>query len=115
MLSVMMLEFIPNPIEGWLALGVGLLAALAAGAIVRVGELRLALGLVLGFNLAVGLVWTYIGEYKMLDLPAGIPAHVPRFGSFLGLVGLYALFGLGVIAIPFVLRRLWNFGKRKLA
>jgi hypothetical protein len=115
MLSVMMLEFIPNPIEGWLALGVGLVAAIAAGAIVRVGEFRLALGLVLGINLIAGLAAAYVSEYKMLDLPAGIPAHVPRFSRFLGLLGLYALFGLGVIAVPFALRRLWNFGKRKLA
>ena len=56
MLSVMMLEFVPNPIEGWLANGVGLLAALTAGIVVRVGELRLGLGLVLGLNLTVGLV-----------------------------------------------------------
>ena len=56
MLSVMMLEFVPNPIEGWVAIGVGLLAALAAGVVVRVGELRLGLGLVLGLNLTVGLV-----------------------------------------------------------
>lgn len=115
MLSVMMLEFIPNSIEGWLALSVGLLAAVAAGAIVRVGEFRLALGLVLGINLIAGLASAYVSEYKMLDLPPGIPAHVPRFGRFLGLLGLYALVGLGMIAIPFILRGLWNFGKRKLA
>lgn len=113
MLSVMMLEFIPNPIEGWLALGVGLLAAVAAGAIVRVGELRLALGLVLGLNLAVGLVWAYINEYKMLDLPAGIPAHIPKFSNFLEMLALYCVFGLGIIALPFLLRSLWNFGRRK--
>lgn len=115
MLSVMMMEFIPNPIEGWLVIGVGLLAALAAGAIVRVGEFRLALGLVLGINLIAGLAWAYISEYKMLDLPVGIPAHVPQFSRFLGLLGLYALFVLGVIAISFVLRGLWNFGKRRFA
>ena len=115
MLSVTMMEFIPNPIEGWLAISVGLLAALAAGAIVRVGELRMALGLVLGLNLAVGLAWAYISEYKMLDLPAGIPAHIPRFSRFLALLGLYCIFGLGIIALPFILRGLWNFGRRKLA
>ena len=113
MLSVMMLEFIPNPIEGWLALGVGLLAALAAGAIVRIGELCLALGLVLILNLAVGLVWAYIGEYKMLDLPTGIPAHTPRFSNLLEMLALYCVFGLGIIALPFSFRSLWNFGRRK--
>lgn len=115
MLSVTMFEFIPNPIEGWFALGVGLSAALAAGFIVRVGKFRPALILVLCFNLTVGLVWSFISEYKMLDLPAGIPAHIPQFSRFLGLLGLYALFGLGVIAIPFILHGLWNFGRSKLA
>jgi hypothetical protein len=115
MLSVMMLEFTPNPIEGWLALGVGFLAALTAGAIVRMGELRLGLRLVLGFNLAVGLVWAYIGEYKMLDLPAGIPAHIPKFSNFLEMLALYSVFGLGIIALPFILRSLWNLGRRRLA
>ena len=113
MLSVMMLEFVPNPIEGWLAISVGLLAALAAGAVVRVGELRLALGLVLGFNLVVGLGWAYIGEYKMLDLPTGIPAHIPKFSNFLEMLALYCVFGLGIIALPFIFRSLWNFGRRK--
>lgn len=114
MLSVMMLEFIPNPIEGWLAIGVGLLAALAAGAIVRVGELRLALGLVLGVNLAAGLAWAYISEYKMLDLPAGVRAHIPRFSNFLEMLALFSIFGLGIIALPFILRGLGNFGRRRL-
>lgn len=115
LLSVTMLEFVPNPIEGWLAIGVGLLAALVAGTIVRIGELHPALGLVLGLNLAVGLAWAYIGEYKMLDLPPGIPAHVPKFSSFLELLALYSIFGLGIIALPFIIRGLWNFGRRKLA
>lgn len=115
LLSVIMLEFIPNPIEGWLAIGVGLLAALAVGAIVRVGELRLALGLVLGLNLAAGLAGAYIREYKMLDLPAGAPVHIPKFSNFLETLALYSIFGLGIIALPFILRGLWNFVRRKLA
>jgi hypothetical protein len=114
LLSVLMLEFIPNPIEAWLALGVALLAALATGTIVRVGELPLALRLVLGYNLAVGLVWAYIGEYKMLDLPSGIPAHTPRFSNFLEMLALYCVFGLGIITLPFIFRSLWNFGRHRL-
>jgi hypothetical protein len=115
MLSVTMFEFIPNPIEGWFALGVGLSAALAAGYIVRVGNFRSSLILVLGFNLAVGLAWAYISEYRMLDLPYGIPAHVPKFSNFLEYLAIYSIFGLGVVAIPFILRSLWNFGRNKLA
>lgn len=114
LLSLMMLEFIPNHIEGLLAICVGLIAALAAGAIVRRVDFRFGLGLALCFNLAVGSAWAYIGEYKMLDVPPGVPIHVPEFSNFLELLGLYALFGLGVIALPFILQGLWNFGKRKL-
>ncbi len=114
MLGMMFLEFIPNPIEGWFAIGVGLLAALSAGAIVRSGDFRAALGWVLGVNLAIGLVWAYISEYKMHDLPNGI-SHIPKFGNFLEILGVYSIFSLGVVAIPFILRGLWNFGRRKLA
>jgi len=114
-LSMLMMEFIPNSIEGWLAISVGLLAALAAGTIVRVGDLPLALGLVLGINLVAGLAWAYISEYKMLDLLPGMPVHVPEFSNFIRLLALYSIFGLGIVALPFILRGLWNFGRRKLA
>jgi hypothetical protein len=113
LLSLMMMEFVPNPIEGWLAISVGLLAALTAGFIVRVGYFRLALGVVIGFNLTVGLTWAYISEYKMLDLPTNVPAHVPKFSNFLEFLALYSVFGLGIVAFPFILRGLWNFGKRR--
>ena len=114
-LSVMMMEFVPNPIEGWLAISIGLAAALTAGAILLAGNFRLALGVVLGINLAVGLVWAYISEYKMHDLPAGIPAHAPKFSNFLEFLALYSFFGLGIVALPLILRGLWNFGRQKLA
>ena len=114
MLSIVMMEFIPNPIEGWLAISVGLLASLTAGAIVRIGIFRLALGLIFSLNLTVGLIWAYISEYKMLDLPPGLPAHVPKFGNFLEFLAIYSIFGLGIVALPFILRTLWIFGKRKL-
>jgi hypothetical protein len=114
LLSITLFEFIPNPIEGWFAIGVGLLSAFTAGMIIRVGIFRNALAIVLGLNITVGLTWAYISEYKMLDLPSGIPAHIPRFLSFLQYLAVYSIFGIGVIAIPFLLRGLWYFGKRKL-
>jgi len=112
LLGIMFLEFIPNPIEGWLAIMLGLLSALTAGIIVRLGDFRIGLGLVLAVNLLAGLAIAYISEYRMLDLPAGIPAHVPRFFNFMGLLGFYSIIALGVIAIPFILRGVWNFAKR---
>lgn len=114
LLSVVMMEFIPNPIEGWMAIIVGLATALMAVVITRVGSLQLALRFVLGLNLAVGLAWAYISEYKMRDLPAGIPTHIPKFSNFLEFLVLYSIFGLGIVALPFILRSLWNFGRRNL-
>ncbi len=62
LLGVMMLEFIPDPIEGWLAVSLGLLTALTAATIVRLGSYRVTLGLVIGVNLIAALVLAYIGE-----------------------------------------------------
>lgn len=114
-LGVLFLEFIPNPIEGWLAIGLGLLAALAAGVIVRIGEFRLALAIVLSINLFSGIALAYVSEYQMQDIPRGIPVHVPKFSSFLELFAVYCVVALGVVLIPFILRGLWNFGRRKLS
>ncbi len=112
-LSLTILEFIPNPIETWFAIGVGVMAVFAAGIIVRIRGFRPSLLLVLGFNFAVGLVWAYINEYK-LDLPDGRPTHIPSFSNFLEILGFYSILSLGVIAIPFILSGLWNFGRNKL-
>ncbi|NLE44107.1 MAG: hypothetical protein GX620_05260 [Chloroflexi bacterium] len=115
LLSTMMLEFIPNPVEGWLTLGVGSLAALATGAIIRIGRLRTALWVTLGSSLAAGLAWAYIAEYMMLDLPAGIPAHTPRFGGFLEMLALYSIFALGIVVLPFIAGGLYDLGRRRRA
>lgn len=112
LLGVLFLEFVPNPIEGWLAIGLGLLAAATAAAVIRIGKFRIGLGLVLGLNLIAGLSIAYISEYKMLDLPPLAPAHVPQFDRFLMNLLLYTIFGLGVVAIPFILRGLWKLSKR---
>lgn len=114
-LGVMFLEFIPNPIEGWLAIGLGLLTALTVASVVRIGKFQAGLWLILGVNVIAGLSLAYVGEYQMKDFPPGIPAHVPKFSNFLELLTLYSIFALGIIIAPFILRGLWNFGKRKLA
>jgi|GEM_PF-5795554 len=113
-LGIQMLEFIPNAIEGWLALGLGVTFALTCGIGVRLGDYRASLGLVLGVNALAALSLAYVGEYQAKDLPQGISAHIPQFGSFLAMVGLNMLVALGIIAIPFALRGLWNLGRQKL-
>jgi heme A synthase len=57
-----MLEFIPDPVEGWLAVSLGLLAAITAGVIVRLGEFRTALILVTSF--IVNGLWNF-GRRKL--------------------------------------------------
>jgi len=114
LLGVLFLEFVPNPIEGWLAIGLALLAALTTGMIIRLGEFRTELWLVLGVNVVAGLSLAYVGEYQITDLPPGIPITAGNFGNFLELLGLYSFVALGIIALPFLLRGLWNFGRRKL-
>jgi len=114
-IGLAMLEFIPDDIEGWLAIALGLLTALASGAIVRIGDFRTALGLVLSVNITAGLALAYTSEYKMLDLPPEAPIHVTEFTNFIELLALYSIFGLVIVAMPFILRGLWNYGKRKLA
>ena len=115
LLGVMFLEFVPNPIEGWLAIELGLLTAATTGAVIRIGSFRIGLGLILWLNLIAGLSIAYISEYKMLDLPPLAPAHAPQFDRFLMNLMFYSIFGLGVVAIPFILRGLWNLGRRKLS
>lgn len=113
-LGLTLLEFVPNPIEGWLAIGLGLVFALGSGAVVRMGEFRPAVVLVLGLNLLSGFMLAYVGEYQMKDLPAGIPAHVPGLSSLMKDFALYGGIAVGVIALPFLLRGLWDFSKRIL-
>jgi hypothetical protein len=55
MLGIMFLEFVPDFIEGWLAIGLGLLTTLTAGAIVRLGDFPIGLRLALGVNFVNGL------------------------------------------------------------
>jgi len=114
LLGVMFLEFIPNPIEGWLAIGLGTLTALTIAAIVRSGEFRFGLWAVFCVNLIAGLSLAYIGEYQIKELPSWIPAHVPKFGNFLELLVFYSVFSSGVVALPFMLRGLWHFTRRRI-
>jgi hypothetical protein len=55
MLGIMFLEFVPSAIEGWLAIGLGLLTTLTAAAIVRLGDFPIGLRLALGVNLVICL------------------------------------------------------------
>jgi hypothetical protein len=114
LLGVMMLEFIPDPIEGWLGISLGLLTALTAATIVRLGSYRVTLGLVIGVNVVAALILAYIGEYKILDLPPGVPSHMPRFENFLELLILYSIVALILMGTPFLIKGLIDFGRRKL-
>lgn len=114
LIGVMTLEFVPNSIEGWLAICLGLLAALTAGTIVRFGSYRVTLALVIGVNLVTALILAFIDEYKILDLPSTFPPHSPKFSNFLQLLALYTIVTLILIGTPFLIQGLVNLGRRKL-
>jgi len=107
MLGIMFLEFVPDFIEGWLAIGLGLLTTLTAGAIVRLGDFPIGLGLALGVNVVNGLSLAYVGEYQASDLPPGIH-HTPTFSNFAELLTLYLVLTFGLIGGPLLLWSLWN-------
>jgi hypothetical protein len=107
MLGIMFVEFVPDFIEGWLAIGLGLLTALTAGAIVRLGDFRTGLRLALGVNLVNGLALAYVGEYQASDLPPGIP-HSPTFANFAELLTLYLILAFGLIGGPLLV---WSLRK----
>ncbi len=115
MLGIMFLEFIPNPIEGWLAIGLGSLSGLIVASVVRVGEFRSGLWSVLTINIIASLSIAYVNEYQMKDLPPNIPAHIPNFGNFLAHLIVYTFIGLGVVMVPFILRNFWNFTRTRIS
>lgn len=115
MLGVGMLEFIPNDVEGWTVLGVGLLVGATAAAIVRMGSFPLGLGLTIAANLLAGLILAYMSEYQSTVRPPGLPdVYPPQLGNFLSLLALYIAMALGIIGLPLVLRGAWNWGRRRL-
>jgi hypothetical protein len=107
MLGLTLLEFVPNSIEGWLAIGLGLLTALAAGTIVRLGRFSIGLALVLGVNLVAGLALAYVAEYQRSELPLGM-AEVPTVSGFVTGLMIYLVPALGLIGIPLLLLGLWQ-------
>jgi hypothetical protein len=113
LVGVTMLEFVPGPVEGWLAVGLGLLTALAAAIMVRLGTFRAALGLAIGVDLMACLALAYVDEYQMLELPRSIPAHTPAFASFLAHLAFYGAIALVLLAGPFLLQSLVRLGRRK--
>lgn len=107
LLGVQFLEFVPNPIEGWVAIGVGLLIALITGITTHVGDFSTGLKLLLGGNLVVGLALAYVGEYQASDLPSSVPFS-PSFSKFAVLLGLNWAVALGLIGGSVLILRLWN-------
>ena len=102
-----LLEFVPNMVEGWLAIGLGLLTALAAGLIVRLGSFLVGLGLALAVNVVAGLGLAYVAEYQSSDMPRGMAA-APTSSGFLAGAMFYLVPALGLIGLPLLLLGLWQ-------
>jgi hypothetical protein len=108
--SLALLEFVPDYIEGILAIGLGLTVALAAGFIVRLNNPLAGFGLALGANIFVGSVISYISVY-LIELPDGIP-NTPNPRDVVIGMAVYSAASLILLAGPSLLWGLWDFTKR---
>lgn len=68
LLPLMVMEFVPDAIKGYLMLGAGGVSALVAALIVRLRNWRSGVWLALGGNLIMGIAHSYVGVYE-LDIP----------------------------------------------
>jgi hypothetical protein len=68
LLPLMVMEFVPDAIKGYLMLGSGIVSALAAALIVHFRSWRSGIWFALGGNLIMGIVHSYVGVYK-LNIP----------------------------------------------
>jgi hypothetical protein len=105
MLGILFLEFVSDVLEGWLAIGLGLLTALTAGAIVRLRGFHMGLILALSANFVIGLSLAYVGEYQASDMPPSV-YHAPTSSGFAERMTLYLILTLGLGGGPFVFKNL---------
>jgi hypothetical protein len=71
MYSPSFLEFVPDQVDGMVYIGFGLLTALGAMGLVRLGDWRVGLILALGVNILAGISLSYVGVYQAVEVPAG--------------------------------------------
>lgn len=107
------LEFIPNPIEGLLAIGTGSLTAVTAALIHRSGDYRRGLFYSLLLTLVLGVSFAYVGVYQANELPEFIPFD-PQFSDFTSMLGLYLAIGAVIYGLPPLVEWIWGFFPKKI-
>ncbi len=106
------LEFIPNLIEGLLAIGTGSLAAVTAALILRSGDYRRGLLYSLLLVVILALAVSYVAVYQASDLPEFIPFN-PRFSDFVSTLTLFLAIGAAIVGLPPLAQWIWGFVPRK--
>ena len=107
---LMTLEFVLPHVEGLVIIGSGLITALAAGAIVRLGSWRAGIGLALGANLLAGLAISYASVYQ-INVPVGYRSD-PTLLKMAGYFAAYMLMCGALVIGPLWGWALWERGRR---
>lgn len=113
-LPMTLLEFVPDQIEGLLALGSGLVTAACAAWIIQRGDWRTGFLMALGGNLFMGIAYSYVQVFK-LDPP--FPGmHIVNPPDFFFHLMTFLIGSLALIAGPLAFWKLWDLrGQRGLA
>lgn len=112
-LPMTFMEFVPDRIEGWLALGSGLVAALCAAWILHDGGWRRGIWLALGGNSLIGIAYSYVQVFK-LDPP--LPElHLVNPPDFFIHLFNFVLVSAILIAGPFLFWGVWDARRPRMA
>ncbi len=108
-LPMTFMEFVPDRIEGWLALTSGLVTALCAAWIVFNGKWRRGVWLALGGNFLMGIAYSYVQVFKLEPPLPGL--HVVNPPDFFLHLFNFLLVSTILIAGPFLFWGIWD-GRR---
>jgi hypothetical protein len=111
-LMMLTLEFIPDDIELWTYVGIGLFVAVVAVTIIRINHPPAAFRLALGTGLLTSLVLAYVSVY-LVELPDGV-SHIPTLSEFAFNLAFYSLASITLIGGPKIFWSGWGFLRRKV-
>jgi hypothetical protein len=103
------MEFIPGYIRNWLTAGMFLLGAVTASILIRTNLIRIAIWLVLGASILIGLPIAYARTYWN-NIPIE-HASVPSPGQVFGLFSIQFVAGAALAIGPILGWGLWRLGK----
>jgi hypothetical protein len=111
-MGLLSIEFIPNLIEGALAIGTWGLAAVTAALILRSGDYRRGLLYSLLLVVVLSLAISYVAVYQASGLPEFIPFN-PRFSDFVSTLTMFLAIGAALFGLPPLVQWIWGFVPKK--